>query len=106
LLGFDTDAADYVPSTQADKDQRWTTSYACAFDRTTAFGFHNSLTYQIVVDWMIAEHKSQGLLQTMVNKDPKEYMWVAIESAPEAQTGATLLFHLLRTDLVHDGKSQ
>jgi LmbE family N-acetylglucosaminyl deacetylase len=106
LLGFDTDADDYVPSPQAEKDERWTSSYAYTFDRTTAFGFHNSLTYQIVVDWMIAEHKSQGLLQTMVNKDPKEYMWVDLESALEAQAGASLLFHLLRTDGVHDGKPQ
>jgi LmbE family N-acetylglucosaminyl deacetylase len=106
LLGFDTDAADYVPTLQADKDERWTSSYANAFDRTTSFGFHNSLTYQIVVNWMIAEHKSQGLLQTMVNKDPREYIWIDLASAPEAQTRGSLLFHLLRTDLVHDGKSQ
>jgi len=106
LLGFDTDAADYAPSTQADTDQRWTSSYAYTFDRTIAFGSQNSLTNQIVVNWMIAEHKSQGLLQTMVNKDPKEYLWVDLESAPEAQTKASLLFHFLRTDLVHDEKSK
>jgi N-acetylglucosamine malate deacetylase 2 len=28
------------------------------FDRDTHFGFKNSLSYQIVVDWVIAEHKS------------------------------------------------
>jgi LmbE family N-acetylglucosaminyl deacetylase len=106
LLGFDTDAADYIPSPQAEKNQRWTSSYAYAFDRTTAFGFQDALTYQIVVNWMIAEHKSQGLLQTMVNKDPKEYMWVDVDSAPEAQTAASSLFHLLGTDLVRNGKSQ
>jgi len=106
LLGFDTDAADYIPSPQAEKNQRWTSSYAYAFDRTTAFGFQDALTYQIVVNWMIAEHKSQGLLQTMVNKDPKEYMWVDVDSAPEAQTAASSLFHLLGTDSVRNGKSQ
>jgi len=106
LLGFDTDAADYVPTPQADKDERWTSSYANAFDRATTFGFQNSLSYQIVVNWMIAEHKSQGMLQTMVNKDPKEYIWIDLASAPEAQTRGGLLFHLLRTDLAHDGKSQ
>jgi LmbE family N-acetylglucosaminyl deacetylase len=106
LLGFDTDAAEYIPTPQAEKDQRWTSTYAYAFDRTTAFGFQKVLTYQIVVNWMIAEHKSQGLLQTMMNKDPKEYVWVDLESAPEAQTEANMLFHLLGTDLVHNGKSQ
>jgi N-acetylglucosamine malate deacetylase 2 len=106
LLGFDTDAAKYIPTSQAEKNQRWTSTYAYAFDRTTPFGFQNALTYQVVVNWMIAEHKSQGLLQTMVNKDPKEYVWVDLESAPEAQTEASMLFHLLGTDLVHNGKSQ
>jgi LmbE family N-acetylglucosaminyl deacetylase len=106
LLGFDTDAAEYIPTPQAEKNQTWTPTYAYAFDRTTAFGFQNALTYQIVVNWMIAEHKSQGMLQTMVNKAPKEYIWVDLASTPEAQTEASLLFHLLGTDLVHDGKSQ
>jgi len=106
LLGFDTNASDYVPTPQAEKDERWASSYANAFDRMTTFGFQKSLTYQIVVNWMIAEHKSQGMLQTMVNKDPKEYMWVDLASAPEAQTRGSLLFHLLRMDLAHDGKSQ
>ena len=106
LLGFDTDAADYVPSPPLEQAQRWTSTYAYAFDRTTAFGFQNALTYQVVVNWMIAEHKSQGLLQTMVNKDPKEYIWIDLDSAPEAQTAANLLFHLLQTDSVHNGKSQ
>jgi LmbE family N-acetylglucosaminyl deacetylase len=106
LLGFDTDAAEYVPTPEAEKNQRWTSTYAYAFNRTTAFGFKNALTYQIVVNWMIAEHKSQGLLQTMVSKDPKEYVWVDLESAPEAQTAASLLFYLRQTNSVLDGKSQ
>jgi hypothetical protein len=42
----------------------------------------------------------------MVNKDPKEYMWVDVDSAPEAQTAASSLFHLLGTDSVRNGKSQ
>jgi len=106
LLGFDTDASEYVPPPSAEKNQKWTTRYAFAFDRTAAFGFQNALTYQIVVNWMIAEHKSQGLLQTMQSKYPREYIWVDLESAPEAQTAASVLFHLLRTDLANDGKSQ
>jgi LmbE family N-acetylglucosaminyl deacetylase len=34
------------------------------FDRDIHFGFRESLSYQIVVDWVIAEHESQGLFQT------------------------------------------
>jgi len=106
VLGFDTDPVQFVPPPQADKTQRWTSTYSYAFDRTTSFGFQSALSYQIVVSWMIAEHKSQGLLQTMHNKDPKEYIWVDLESAPEAQSAAGLLFHLLSTGSEHDGKLQ
>jgi N-acetylglucosamine malate deacetylase 2 len=49
---------------------------------------------------MIAEHKSQGLLQTMDNKDPKEYVWVDFSSNPKAQTAADSLFQLLGTGSV------
>jgi hypothetical protein len=66
-----------------------------AFDRTAKFGFHSSLTYQIVVDWMIAEHKSQGLLQTWCEKDPTEYIWVDGASSPDAEGKANALFALL-----------
>jgi LmbE family N-acetylglucosaminyl deacetylase len=106
LLGFDTDPARYVPSPEADKTQRWAPNYAYAFDRTTTFGFQNALSYQIVVSWMIAEHKSQGLLQTMVNKDPREYIWVDPASTADAQTAAGLLFHLLSTGLDHGREIQ
>src|ERR1035441_4118772 len=34
------------------------------FDRNTRFGYQESLSYQIVVDWVIAEHKSPALFQT------------------------------------------
>lgn len=95
LLGFDTDATDFMPSQNAHDPERWATTYAFAFDRTTKFGFHNALNYQIVVDWMIAEHKSQGLLQTMCDKEPVEHIWIDLESTPEAQIAARSLFSLL-----------
>jgi LmbE family N-acetylglucosaminyl deacetylase len=104
LLGFDTDSAEYVPSPEVRKSNRWSSAYAYAFDRTTAFGFHNALSYQIVVDWMIAEHKSQGLLQTMNDKDPKEYIWIDHASTPQAESAATSLFKFLGPNPVHDGK--
>jgi LmbE family N-acetylglucosaminyl deacetylase len=46
------------------------------FDRETHFGFRNSLSYQIVVDWVIAEHKSQGLFQTTYGQNRFENFWV------------------------------
>jgi N-acetylglucosamine malate deacetylase 2 len=104
VLGFDTDPTPYVSSPQVKKTQQWAPTYAYVFDRTATFGFQNALSYQIVVSWMIAEHKSQGLLQTMHNKDPKEYIWVDRKSAPQAQAAADSLFHLLSLGSKDDGE--
>jgi LmbE family N-acetylglucosaminyl deacetylase len=46
------------------------------FHRDAKFGFHESLSYQIVVNWVIAEHKSQGLFQTDCNKHDEERFWM------------------------------
>lgn len=46
------------------------------FDRNTSFGYRNALNYQIVVNWVIAEHKSQGLFQTDTDKDEFERFWL------------------------------
>jgi N-acetylglucosamine malate deacetylase 2 len=89
LLGFDTD-----PQSLAGR-QGWPSAYSYAFDRTAAFGFHGSLSYQIVVNWMIAEHKSQGLLQTMCGRDPKEYIWVDADASPVSHSAADSLFRQL-----------
>jgi hypothetical protein len=102
LLGFDTDPAEFVAPSHTSKIQQWELKYAYAFDRTAKFGFHNALSYQIVVNWMIAEHKSQGLLQTKDNKDPKEYIWVDLASSPDAKSAASSLFHFLDASSVHN----
>jgi len=106
LLGFDTDAREFIPPPRVQKTQKWDSTYEYAFDRTARFGFQNALTYQIVVSWMIAEHKSQGLLQTMHNKEPKEFIWVDHASTPEAQVAADSLFHLLASGAVHNEESK
>jgi N-acetylglucosamine malate deacetylase 2 len=54
------------------------------FDRTASFGFRGALTYQIVVNWVIAEHKSQGLFQTEYGKSDSEYFWLFDASGPDA----------------------
>jgi N-acetylglucosamine malate deacetylase 2 len=38
------------------------------FDRAVKFGFRNALDYQIIVNWVIAAYKSQGLFQRGYNK--------------------------------------
>ena len=46
------------------------------FHRDSKFGYNDSLTYQIVVDWVIAEHKSQGLFQNRCRQDRYEDFWM------------------------------
>ena len=46
------------------------------FDRTQRFGYHNALNYQIVVNWVIAEHKSQGLFQMDAGRHALEDFWL------------------------------
>jgi LmbE family N-acetylglucosaminyl deacetylase len=61
------------------------------FDRDVHFGFHDSLSYEIVVDWVIAEHKSQGLFQTKCGQDRFENFWVfALSGASGAERTAAL----------------
>lgn len=58
------------------------------FDRATSFGFHNSLNYQIVVNWVIAEHKTQGLFQTEYGKHEWEQFWLFEAGGPDTVSRA------------------
>lgn len=44
-------------------------------DRTQKFGYNAALDYKIVVNWMIAEHKSQGTMQLLMNEGDVENFW-------------------------------
>lgn len=65
------------------------------FNRTRKFGFNNALDYQIVVNWMIAEHKSQGLYQTNMNRSTHEYFWVFNRTDAAVAAKAKQVFALL-----------
>lgn len=45
------------------------------FDRTVGFGFKKALNYKIIVNWEIAEHKSQGTMQLGMNQGDFENFW-------------------------------
>jgi len=62
------------------------------FDRNTRFGYQKSLSYQIVVDWVIAEHKSQGLFQTRYQQDRFENFWLFTLNRDSATGKADSLF--------------
>lgn len=51
------------PVTSADPD-----GPVFEFDRRQGFGFKRRLNYGIVVDWLIAEHKSQGTMQLYMGR--------------------------------------
>lgn len=61
---------------------------AFVFNRESHFGYRDALSYQIVVNWFIAEHKSQGLFQTDSGKHQLEQFWVFEASGPDADSRA------------------
>jgi LmbE family N-acetylglucosaminyl deacetylase len=52
-----------------------TSAPAIVFDRNAPFGNQPALNYQIVANWVIGEHKSQGLFQTDCGKHDAERFW-------------------------------
>jgi LmbE family N-acetylglucosaminyl deacetylase len=45
------------------------------FDKTQKFGYKDVLDYKIIVNWVIAEHKSQGTMQLLMNQGDYENYW-------------------------------
>ncbi|MDZ7714642.1 MAG: PIG-L family deacetylase [Balneolaceae bacterium] len=45
------------------------------FDRTQKFGHNDRLDYNIIANWVIAEHKSQGTMQQLMDAGKVEQYW-------------------------------
>jgi hypothetical protein len=45
-------------------------------ERRTPLKCHHALNYSIVVNWVIAEHKSQGIFQMEYGRRTREYFWL------------------------------
>jgi LmbE family N-acetylglucosaminyl deacetylase len=95
ILAADTDESAYSAVPSQPDTHIWGAAPDFEFDRNTHFGFQNALSYQIPVNWAIAEHKSQGLFQTSYGKDAKEYFWVDRADTPNADDLARRLFQLV-----------
>ncbi|HYW43458.1 MAG TPA: PIG-L family deacetylase [Bryobacteraceae bacterium] len=54
------------------------------FDRATPFSRQAALNYQVVVNWVIAEHKSQGLFQMDAGQHDLERFWLFAVSGGNA----------------------
>ena len=66
------------------------------FDRTQKFGFRDALDYRIIVNWEIAEHKSQGTMQMGMNYGEIESFWSFDINDPAALPAAGKLFERLK----------
>ena len=65
------------------------------FDRTQPLAGNDRLNYMIPVNWLIAEHKSQGTMQLFVNRGDIEEYWLYRENPPDAATRAKSLFDVM-----------
>lgn len=74
---------------------RQNSSPAFQIDRTVSFGHKNRLNYKIVANWLIAEHKSQGTMQTFMNQGDYENFWYFDINKPERKEETRLFFEKL-----------
>lgn len=65
------------------------------FDRTQPLSPDGRLNYQIVVNWLIAAHKTQGTMQLLMNRGDTERFWVFEMNGGEAPARAEALFRRL-----------
>ena len=66
------------------------------FDRTEPLSEDGRLDYQIVVNWLIAEHKSQGTMQLLMNQGARECYWYFDANDPEGKERVKTLFDALK----------
>ena len=60
------------------------------FDRTQPFGHRDKLDYRVIVNWVIAAHKSQGTMQIAMSRGERERFFVLDTDSmdPHARTAA------------------
>lgn len=74
------------------------TTQIFSFDKTTKFGFNNRLSYKIIVNWLIAEHKSQGAMQLAMNEGDAEYFYYFTLNGEAGKQKTATLFESLKTN--------
>lgn len=65
------------------------------FDRRMPIGYQGKLDYTIVVDWVIAEHRSQGTMQIEAGHGERECFLLYADEPPQARERAEALFREL-----------
>ncbi len=66
------------------------------FDKTLPFGYKNKLSYKIIVNWEIAEHKSQGTMQLAMNGGDLENYWYFAINPAEGKEKCKAFFESLK----------
>ncbi|MFN8259936.1 MAG: PIG-L family deacetylase [Chitinophagales bacterium] len=66
------------------------------FDKSVKFGFKNALSYKIIVNWEIAEHKSQGTMQLAMNQGDLEQFWYFSLNGEEGKEKCKRFFEQLK----------
>ncbi len=70
------------------------------FDLTEPLDESGRLNYHIVVNWLIAEHKTQGTMQLLMNGANLERFWFFEVNDPAALQKTQKLFERLRTPVI------
>jgi len=66
------------------------------FDRTQPFGHRGRLNYQILVNLLIAQHRSQGTMQLAMNRGQLERFYLFASNPEDAGERAAALFESLK----------
>ena len=86
---------DVAPLTFAP-DETGVTVGPFVFDRTQKFGYQGKLDYRVIVNWLIAAHKSQGTMQLAMNQGEREEFFLFADRNLAASKKAAALFEALR----------
>jgi LmbE family N-acetylglucosaminyl deacetylase len=101
LAGYMTAKTDSIPNVYSGHPDYPITNInkdapVFVFDRTAKFGFNDALDYKIIANWLIAEHKSQGTMQLLMNRgDYENYAYYAINDSSRIEK-TKALFELLK----------
>lgn len=76
------------------------------FDRTQPLDESGRLNYHIVVNWSIAEHKTQGTMQLLMNAGDVERFWYFEANGPEGFVRATEFFDRLNGHDTSSGQNR
>jgi LmbE family N-acetylglucosaminyl deacetylase len=66
------------------------------FDMSIPFGYKGALNYKIIVNWEIAEHKSQGTMQLAMNHGDYENFWYFSINGPAGKAKCEAFFESLK----------